>query len=501
VTSKRFKVIGALGLAGLWGLGCMGGGGDDGAEPTTDDVPEGEAPVEPEPEPEPEPEVPEVQLQAYVVTSGARSGRRALDGDRGTGWQPLDDARGEGMLLRFDEPMAVASLELTACATSEPFDVELYANGRRLRQETIDGATTLKLPGRGVRSVFAKILDRSACVSEVSAVVDGGPVRLVPPRQVEARIDVSSTLQPAPAYHWTYLFDGRTHFAWVEGAEGIGDGESIDFTFPEAQHISGLQIWNGYQRSRDHFEKNGRIRKMEIEAGGRRTMFDLDDGEMGPQSVRFDPPLNTRYLTLTLAAVTKGSAYEDTVISELRFRDRKGWFTIVPSTPPELDRRLRARLEGMALGEIIDKLYTQACGPRRELKLRADHSFVRYETSEDDESTRTEVFDGAWVPRRGSKVKLYGRRHVATKEWQPYGGPSEEEETGVSGGTITVRPLSEVTDDEVKSLVSELSRAGAEERVECLQTDGRFDPEKVEALVAKGAILVEGAAITDLMIP
>ena len=490
--AKR-TTVGALVMSGLWTLACMGG--EPPPEPEPLPVPE----VAPEPE---EPVLPSIRLQAYVVTSNQRYGDRAVDSDPGSSWEPIGDARGEGILLRLEKPKALSALEIDACASGAPYDVELYVNGRERGVTTVDGSASVKLPGKGVRSLFLKMKSKEACVAELRVVDDAGPNELMPPRRIGARIETSSTLQPPAAYHPTYLFDGRTHFAWVEGAEGVGEGESISLTFPENQLISGLEIWNGYQRSPDHFEKNGRIKLIELEASGRRTMLDLDDSKMGAQIEKFDPPLNTRYLTLTMAQVTKGSKYEDTVVSELRFYDRKGAFTIAPLTPPELDRRLRDKVKGGSLEPIVDTFFQQACGSPRELKLRSDHSFVRYERYEDDSGSHTEVFDGAWVPKKKGTVKLYGRRHVATKEWQPYGGPAEEESTRVSGGTLAFRQLADLSVDEVGKVVQEMKRAGAEERVACLLDDrGRLDEAKLAEVVGKNAILVEGKAITDLMLP
>jgi hypothetical protein len=466
-------------------------------------TPEVEEPVEVEPdelEPEPEPEAPVAiaePLQALFATSNRAEAEALLDQDADTGWRPTQDAAGEGVLLRFERPRELKSVHVQTCGDSA--ELGLYVNGASMGSK--QGAdVSFEMPSGEVRSVFVKILrGADACLSEI-VISDGtGPLFLGPPRRVEARVEVSSTLEPSAAYHETYLFDGRQHFAWVEGAKGSGDGESIQINLKKDQAVSAVEIYNGYHRSKDHFEKNARVRKLEIEAQGRRVMLDVADG-MAPRRLDLDPPLAARTLTLTVAASQKGSAYEDLAISELRFFDREGPFTISPSKPKDLEGALHGALEGKPLGEVVGKTFRQVCGGQREFKLRWDHSFVYYELDETSEHSREVILDGAWVPGKGG-IKLYGRESIAEQEFTPYGTVPPEDSERVTGGDLTIESFQALGEEGLKDLLANWSKMGANDRVECLINGRAPDMDALQQIVGdRQVIVVHGKAITDILV-
>lgn len=64
------------------------------------------------------------------------------------------------------------------------------------------------------------------------------------------------------------LFDSRYDYAWsTNGKVTSGKGESVEIKFSQTQNLTGMIVWNGYQRSEEHFKTNGRVAKMSISSG------------------------------------------------------------------------------------------------------------------------------------------------------------------------------------------------------------------------------------------
>ena len=66
--------------------------------------------------------------------------------------------------------------------------------------------------------------------------------------------------------------------------DGPGIGESVTATFDRPVTVNAVEIWNGYQRSDDHFKKNARAKRISFGAGDKTQEFTLTDA-MGPQKL------------------------------------------------------------------------------------------------------------------------------------------------------------------------------------------------------------------------
>ena len=73
--------------------------------------------------------------------------------------------------------------------------------------------------------------------------------------QVTASSELSHSKGPG-RYEAGNLIDGDLSTAWVEGAEKLGTGEYVDFSFPAATRVEGLVILPGYQKSDVTFAEN-----------------------------------------------------------------------------------------------------------------------------------------------------------------------------------------------------------------------------------------------------
>ena len=98
---------------------------------------------------------------------------------------------------------------------------------------------------------------------------------------------------------------------WCENASGYGEGEWIRLDLPELQKVSGLRIVNGYAGTAKQYDYNSKISELAIEfSDGRSTSVSLNvfstSDRKTVQTVRFDEPIKTEYVKLTIKGVTKG---------------------------------------------------------------------------------------------------------------------------------------------------------------------------------------------------
>jgi hypothetical protein len=137
---------------------------------------------------------------------------------------------------------------------------------------------------------------------------------------------VSSVFPHDPVVHrFKYgpesLFDRALDTAWVEGVPGQGIGQWIVIEFDGLRLVKGIEINNGYNKDRDIYEKNSRVKEIKIEFSGRqrRSVVLTDSGTTQPIPLPDDKPLKAYWLKLTIESVYPGKKPEwtDTAISEL----------------------------------------------------------------------------------------------------------------------------------------------------------------------------------------
>jgi hypothetical protein len=431
-----------------------------------------------------------VPLQALVATSG--DAWSLLDGSAGSGWSPTGVAAGEGVLLRFEDPTPVDSVQIDGCGGSPT--LRLYVNGNMGDNRDMDGAVSWDVGGATVRSMFVKIeAGDDACLGELTVASNGSPLDLQPPRAIGGSVKASSTLDPADAYHPSYLFDARTDFGWVEGVDGLGVGETLTLTLDQELELFALELWNGYQRSPDHFAKNARAAAISVSTDGGSTWTPLVvQDTQGSQKLTLPAGVKTKTVTLRIDDAVAGSRYKDLVLSELRLWDSHGPVTVRTSDQSARIQALQTQAKGTAVGQVMDTRMVGVCdeGGWRELKLRSNHSFVWYAEQE----SSTQVFDGAWVMTSKTEVKLYGRMHAASEQWVPYEGVRATEQVRIAGGGVTLTPVSSLSESQAAALFKRVGDR-AWETTSCLDGVG------YESLKSKGAVVVEGKALTDVVWP
>jgi hypothetical protein len=111
-----------------------------------------------------------------------------------------------------------------------------------------------------------------------------------------------------------------------------GPGQWLEFEFePSGLHpdfplnntrtgVNALYIWNGYNKSPQHWREHGRVRTLELAVDGvpYAVIAMLDDAR--PQRVDLPPTLIRRgmRLRLTIRETYRGSRFDETAMSEAR---------------------------------------------------------------------------------------------------------------------------------------------------------------------------------------
>jgi hypothetical protein len=129
----------------------------------------------------------------------------------------------------------------------------------------------------------------------------------------------SSTLDPQAgnSYDVRNLFGSNPGTAWIEGKVGDGAGERITIEFDSHRLVKALVIHNGYQKSQDIYQKNGRVRRLRAVFSSGETMnFTLQDRQ-GGQTLTLDRPLHAYWMQLVIDDVYPGSRFTDTALSKV----------------------------------------------------------------------------------------------------------------------------------------------------------------------------------------
>jgi hypothetical protein len=115
------------------------------------------------------------------------------------------------------------------------------------------------------------------------------------------------------------LFDGANDTAWVEGVDGQGIGEWVIVEFDQTRMIHAIIIHNGYNKDRDIYLKNSRVKELTVEFSKdqRKKVLLKDSGSPQPIPLPKDQPLRANKVKLTIESVYPGTKWDDTAISEL----------------------------------------------------------------------------------------------------------------------------------------------------------------------------------------
>ncbi len=386
-------------------------------------------------------------------TKAGSSVMQAVDGNPGSTWTPDGTSIDEGLTIRFLKGMKIETLDLVAPGNQGDFEV--FFNG--VSFGTITPSNPVNVNFSDVYTIYIKLKsDTAKGISEVILNKDSAANAVVYPHQVSGTITASSSLTPEQSYAPDLVVDGRLDFGWAEGASGQGEGESLTIKLQSPQSIDTLYIANGYQRSDDHFEKNSRIKSVEVSLDGQSLgEFTLKD-EKGIQTIGLGKSVSAATVSLTIKSVYPGSKYQDTLISEIKLGNKGSILDIQTDFDQRIAKELQSKLAGNFMSSLLGKLFTASNESESYfLKLRRNGSFVLWKLTtstsyeEDSETTldNTQVMDGNWVlVSVGDKTvaKIFGRDHTVTvtqaRSYNPYSDDSyssSSEDTRIFSDNLT----------------------------------------------------------------
>jgi hypothetical protein len=423
-----------------------------------------------------------VIIEALYATSTAMNyekfGPHHLFDSSNDYWMTMPGAApDEGVMIYFEKPAYISNIKVDI--PSDPSiakvkEIRLYADGKDigtapvgskgaiyatvkslyLRISQVEGfdskAAKSELQGfdKNIQRYNSK---KSAALSKITIFDNvNAPIKAIPPRLVKGSVKASSTLKPEEAYHVGYLFDSRKDSGWVEGNKGSGTGESLAFTFNDSVNIDKLKIWNGLLISDVHYKANERVKSFSF-AGGSDDgkLYSLPDAQT-PQTVSL-AALSGKNFTFTIKDIYKGTAYKDTVISEIMFGDNGSWFTLYSDEIEKRKSALLSKVKSSILENIVDRYvgesdYNEFSSKSKSLILRSDSSFVIWIEDEDVEGNKTirktRVLDGFWniITLAGDKatINIMGRNYNLAEQFAMYQGNSTSKAVSIFQDTLTV---------------------------------------------------------------
>jgi hypothetical protein len=389
-------------------------------------------------------------------------------------WSPgsADTGANEGIYVQFESAVDADAVELDTNVKSTKAPFTLSVNGvlaarTPSKREPAESNTSkfvarYAVSGSTVKSIFFRLGVqkggwRGFSLSAIRFLKQGKSVDLELPLLVPAAVAATSVLDPAVAYQPANLFDSRYDFAWsTNGKNTSGKGESVQVTLGEPQNLTGLIVWNGYQRSQEHFKANGRVTKIRIEDGQTSQSVALAD-RMGGQRISFGNPLKTvSSLKLTIEDVAVGTKYPDVLISELRLIDDHDQILVpqVKGMVPEGNPR-SARLIDRSLSSAVCSSSISPGNFQRSLRIRADGSFVIYGKAYEDESGKKtdQVLEGNWE-QRGSTIRIFGKRYSDTVVRTEYSQAAQRTPASIFQSDLKIARFGDLTATEQHQLAA-----------------------------------------------
>lgn len=417
-----------------------------------------------------------------------------------------DAGADEGIYLQFEQPIRAGYLMILSAGKNPKANAELrvYINGNTSAAQArgqvasdADGNQLLQLSGGSeieIKSLFLKVespfeADRKAlpirkillypAVSDPQAILKGevAPIRPELPALIPAEVSATSILEPVSAYHPAHLFDSAYDIAWsTDGKKNDGKEESFTLNFRNPQTVAGMMVWNGYQRSAEHFKANGRVLEAEIQADGMVPFRIPLEDRMGAQEIAFPKNLPAvSKLRLTIKAIAPGKAYKDVLISELRLISDQGKLMLPQVELPKtmapapfrgmINRSYASILHQPIAGKLPEDFDLEfnlgiRCDNAR-IRLRDNGTFVVYkdfnygkaDSAAKPTSINAGILEGNWEPK-GDKLRIFGKKYVSALQKSEYlqETSSGEPRVQIFQSEVEAKPYRSLTPEEKQKL-------------------------------------------------
>jgi hypothetical protein len=365
--------------------------------------------------------------------------------------------------------MEIDAVELTTNVKDANAPVTLSINGTVAAHPSIKAApeagryvSRYAAPGGRVKSIFFRLGVqkggwRGFQLYSIRFFTRGQAVAPALPVLVPASVTATSILEPQVAYQPANLFDSRYDFAWsTNGQTSKGKGESIEIKFAQPQNISGMMVWNGYQRSEVHFKANGRAAKLTVSDGVASQTFPLAD-KMGGQRAAFSNPFKgVTALKVTVADITAGAKYPDVLVSEIRLIDDQNRILIpqVQGMRPEASPLIEPLLD-KSLSSVVCSSSSAPGDFQRSLRLRRDGSFVIYGKAHDEEENKktNQVLEGNWEVR-GTSIRIFGKRYADTVVRTDYSQTTRRTPPSIFQSDLRIAKFNDLTSTQQQELAA-----------------------------------------------
>ncbi|MEM6964395.1 MAG: hypothetical protein AAF573_06490 [Bacteroidota bacterium] len=387
-------------------------------------------------------------LRGLYATSNNSAVFNALDGKTTTAWKTTKGASpDEKVVLLFQKPTYLKKVEVLAAkgdGLADVLDFFIHINGKpfglggiettEIEQEVsslsihigrtgaLEKINVAEAGKNGKVIRFSK--DLAVGISEIKLWgEDGNAMSVVPPRKVKATVNASSTLSPVSSYGVAHLFDNKIEYAWVEGVDGYGEDEQINFQLQEEVDIEKIQVWNGYQRSPNHYRNNSRVKGFSLgNTTGKSYDYTLRDDD-APQMIDMKVSLESKDFTFKINSAYEGKRYADLAVSELLFFEptdngfRPLQLEVVNNSVPQMitQKSKGTLLEPLLNNRIANEMEYTLSGfyAERSIVLRSNGTFsLSLMESVEDDDAYTSVADGHWeiitVNGGSAQVKLSG---------------------------------------------------------------------------------------------
>ncbi|MDF3820270.1 discoidin domain-containing protein [Leptospira sp. 96542] len=320
--------------------------------------------------------------------------------------------------------------------------VAFYKDGSYATNFDCTKENRLKVKSNGVHVIYL-LPEAGNGIETVSFFKNGNKLDVLYPEPVIGQVTASSTLPNYPAYS---LFDGSVDFVWVEGTKNDGVGESVEVELEDPIGLSGMEIFNGYQRLDSLFHKNGAVTEILVSNDSESFKIPVAN-KQGGQRIFFPKTLFGKKFTFTILKVRTGKTWKDTVIAEIIFLGEKGKrFTVLDKNVNQFKHTILSKTKNTILSGVVDKAYfADMAEGRLDYVFRSNGSFVIWK----DDLSEKRVLDGNWVFLEATpgeaKIKIFGRDHkVVTQSLDsnsPYSETTEEKSTLIFSDTLTVKKV------------------------------------------------------------
>jgi Domain of unknown function (DUF4457) len=401
-----------------------------------------------------------------------------FDDNTSTQWKTMKGAGpAEGIMIYFDKPVKAGRFEMdilqeNQCSTTGNADI--FVNGTSAGAVSFENATASfsfdDIAPNGIKSMYIKfrelephqentrdyIKNNNGYEEKYTAVlslfdknfsiglseirffdVTGKRIKIKAPQRISGTMTASSILQPSNSYSPENLFDHQKASGWAEGSAGAGVNEWIHFNFDEPVSISGIKIWNGYQRSDKHYNDNARAKQISFGAtNSSEITYELKD-QKAAQKIIFNQGNNGQDFKMSIKSIFPGSKYQDLVLSELTFYNGNQPFII--NTPAKEDAIIStlSSIKGTVMEKFCDRSINinesddGSKGRLLSFVLRSNQTFVIYDDQYDGASGSPVIYEGNWEVLKQdaiqAEIRIFGKYYFTDNAEILYKRKTEEQ--------------------------------------------------------------------------